>query len=389
MLIYAILWGCGEPEKEVEPSAEQGDILVDADGDGFLSDEDCDDNDGNIFPSAEEICDGFDNNCNGQADEDVQSTFYADSDGDGFGSQIITTQSCESPEGFVQQGTDCDDTDNLTFPGATEICDNKDNDCNSEIDEGLSITFFVDSDGDGFGDDNNQVEACQPEFGISQIAGDCDDSTADISPIASEICDDIDNNCNEEVDEGVLLTFYLDSDEDGYGDPEHPQEACSAPEGTVDNNEDCNDLETLAHPNFFEICDGVDNNCDNQVDEDSALDTVAFYADFDGDEHGDPNNITYACSTPENHVTTNDDCNDSNNSIYPNANEICDGEDNDCDDETDEEVVDSGNEYFLDADGDTFGDPEISMMACSKPEGYSENAYDCDDEDDDNYLSAP
>ena len=164
MLLYLSLFACGETEKISEPGSEEGNILVDSDGDGYLSDEDCDDSDGSIFPDAEEICDGFDNNCNGQADEDVQITFYADTDEDGFGSQNITTHACEAPEGFVQQGTDCDDTDNQTFPGATEICDSKDNNCNSSIDEDLNIPFFVDSDGDGFGDDENQIDACQPDF---------------------------------------------------------------------------------------------------------------------------------------------------------------------------------------------------------------------------------
>ena len=138
-----------------------------------------------------------------------------------------------------------------------------------------------------------------------------------------------------------------------------PQDGCEAPEGTVDNDEDCNDLETLAHPNFFEICDGVDNNCDGIIDEDTALDTVAFYADFDGDGHGDADNMSYSCSIPPNHAESNDDCDDANNSIYPDANEICDETDNDCDGEIDEEVINSGVTYYIDSDGDGFGDSRL------------------------------
>ena len=93
-MLALLIIACGEVEKESEPSTEEGNILVDQDGDGYLSDEDCDDSDGSIFPDAEEICDGFDNNCNGQADEGVTVTYFADSDSDGFGSPNITTDSC-------------------------------------------------------------------------------------------------------------------------------------------------------------------------------------------------------------------------------------------------------------------------------------------------------
>ena len=125
--------------------------MTDADGDGFFSNEDCDDNSADISPSAEEICDGFDNNCNGFADEDVTSTFYVDSDGDGFGNENIDIQACSAPTGYVSTATDCNDNDPLTYPAAPEICDDRDNDCNAEIDDGLGQDFYVDLDGDGFG----------------------------------------------------------------------------------------------------------------------------------------------------------------------------------------------------------------------------------------------
>ena len=78
------------------------DVVEDLDGDGFFSDEDCDDSDPNVHPNSDEICDGYDNNCNGLADEEVKITFYADSDGDGFGAETITTDACEVPNGFVE-----------------------------------------------------------------------------------------------------------------------------------------------------------------------------------------------------------------------------------------------------------------------------------------------
>ena len=226
-------------------------------------------------------------------------------------------------------GTDCNDLELIAYPSAEEVYveENFDNDCNGLIDDNpVDIgTWYLDSDGDGFGNENEIVEGCDLSIGLSSVSGDCDDTDPTVSPSREEVCDGIDNDCNGEVDDGVLLTFYADVDEDGYGDPNQSQQACEATEGMVDNGDDCNDLETLAHPNFFEICDGVDNNCDNQIDEDTALDTVAFYADFDNDGHGNPNNITYACNLPENHVTTSDDCDDANNLRSPSEVEDCDG----------------------------------------------------------------
>ena len=94
---------------------------------------------------------------------------------------------CEPDNGFVATGTDCDDSDDEVYPGSEEICDNKDNDCDSEVDEGLGSAFFVDADYDGFGDASTEVISCQLEVGMSTIDGDCDDANAQISPVAEEI----------------------------------------------------------------------------------------------------------------------------------------------------------------------------------------------------------
>ncbi len=104
---------------------------VDNDGDGSFSDEDCDDNNPDVFPGAEEICDGIDNDCNGMADDGLmQFTLYVDGDGDGFGvtsSEMIT---CELLSGYVETPDDCDDTNPTVYPGAEEVLDNDiDEDC--------------------------------------------------------------------------------------------------------------------------------------------------------------------------------------------------------------------------------------------------------------------
>ena len=285
--ISLLLVGCGEEVKVTiaEPSSD-GEVVVDSDGDGYTSNEDCDDSDPQIYPSAQEYCDGIDNNCNGQADEEVMTIFYADADGDGFGSDNITTEACEAPNGFVTNGSDCDDTDASAYPSAEESCDGVDNDCNGAIDDQLGEVFYVDSDGDGFGNEDDVREACTLEIGLSTLAGDCDDQDPTISPNASESCNEVDDDCNGEVDEGVAQAFYADLDGDSYGDEDNTLYACTLPSGYVQNTADCNDNDSLINPSGDEYCDGVDNDCDGDLDEDFSVDAVVFYEDNDSDSFG-------------------------------------------------------------------------------------------------------
>lgn len=109
---------------------------IDEDGDGFVpADGDCDDGDPTINPGAEEVCDGRDNDCNGEIDEGAAQTFYADADGDGFGDARVAVEACVPPDNYVAGGTDCDDDNAAIYPGATEECDGADNDCDGQIDE--------------------------------------------------------------------------------------------------------------------------------------------------------------------------------------------------------------------------------------------------------------
>lgn len=127
------------------------DSIVDNDGDGIPSNEDCDDNDPTVFPGAEEVCDGKDNDCNGIIDDGFQlSTYYIDSDDDGFGDPDSSVEDCEQPSGYVLDNTDCDDTDPNIFPGAVDILDNGiDEDCDGKDDsvgtydiDGVELKLF-------------------------------------------------------------------------------------------------------------------------------------------------------------------------------------------------------------------------------------------------------
>lgn len=239
---------------------------------GYVADSsDCDDNDANNFPGNDEICDNQDNDCDSlvdDADNDlVGTTYYLDSDGDGYGDPNMSQVACSPPADHVTDDTDCDDNNANAYPGNTEICDGVDNNCDGQIDEGLTTTYYKDNDMDTYGDPNNSIEACNPPAGYVTDDTDCDDNDANAYPCNTETCDGVDNNCDGQVDEGLTTTYYLDNDGDGYGDANNSLDDCSQPSGYVTDDTDCDDNDANNYPGNTEICDGQDNNCDGQVDE--------------------------------------------------------------------------------------------------------------------------
>ena len=181
----------------------------DADGDGVVASEDCNDADASVFPGAEETCNGVDDDCDDEIDEDVQETFYYDNDGDGFGNPLLSVEACTAPSGSVADGTDCDDTNAEIFPGAVDVCNELDDDCDDEIDEDGDETLYADMDGDGWGDDDAPGTGC-PGSGWALEGGDCDDDDPQVSPGQStDYCDGQDTDCDGDIDEDSKAGWSL------------------------------------------------------------------------------------------------------------------------------------------------------------------------------------
>ena len=433
LLALALSVGCGD-DSTMTPDASMEDVGTDG-GPECRSDRECDDglfcngaetcsDGGACVPGEEVLCDDgvactFD-----LCDDELDRCVFAppDEDGDGSGDAA-----CVDGEGNPL-GADCDDTDPLTFPGNPEVCDleGHDEDCDP-------TTFGRrDVDGDGFFD----AVCCNGDV----CGTDCDDLRANANPATTEVCDAIDNDCDDTVDEGVRVAGFVDADRDGFGDHDMPLEACAGRAGFVAEGgpDDCDDTDLNVNPGQLEICDGRDNDCDPATDDDDAV-PVEWYADLDGDGFGSrASGITISCVPPEGHSLRDTDCDDDDAGRHPAAAEMCngidddcngvadfeiapgdfedddgdglvdvacgalgtdcddrdasagpgtaescDGRDNDCDERVDEGAEDRS--WFADVDGDGFGtdgDPENpTIRSCVPPPGYVGNADDCADRD--------
>ncbi len=205
----------------------------------------------------------------------------------------------------------------------------------SDCADSSATLWYPDEDGDGYGTDAGLISACEQPAGTSALGGDCDDSSAEISPGAEELCATagVDDDCDGDVDEDSAAdasVWFTDSDGDGFGDSETAQSACAQPDGTLSQGGDCDDSNAEINPDAVDLCDDVDDNCSG--DETDALDAKTWYPDSDGDGFGDADGAFSTCDTPQNGLTDDSDCDDTNSTVNPDAEEVCNnGLDDDCD----------------------------------------------------------
>jgi uncharacterized protein (TIGR03382 family) len=263
---------------------------------------DCDDTDPDVYLGADEYCTTTDEDCDGI--DGLQelgvvdgTTFYVDDDGDGHGDPLRAVQACSAFTGLSVSADDCDDTDATVYPGAADTCgDAADTDCSgadgTPAEEAL---YHPDLDRDGFGDrEDVGTRGCESPPGGPWVVDDtdCDDTSSYVRPGAAEVCDGVDQDCDDLVDDldGVPeVTWFRDVDNDGFGDGDQAQTtSCGQPPGFVDRAGDCDDDERDVNPEAAEVCNGVDDDCDERVDldDDTVEGTVLGWKDVDGDSFG-------------------------------------------------------------------------------------------------------
>ncbi|MCP4917125.1 MAG: hypothetical protein GY913_09385 [Proteobacteria bacterium] len=380
MLLLLTALACRTKDVEVIDSSPPEDIAVDADGDGVDETTDCDDTNSSVYPgNAETPYNGTDDDCDEATPDD-------DLDGDGFA-----------------YADDCDDDSAEVNPDAIESCNGIDDDCNGSVDDAVGDTWYPDVDGDGYGDAELGVQSCDGATGYVADATDCDDRDAEVNPGATEICNELDDDCDGSIDEDVESTFYADADADGAGDAAVTSDSCEAGDGFVDNSDDCDDTSASVSPYATELCNDIDDDCDDEIDEDDAADATTWYEDADGDTYGNPDSTTVSCEAASGWVGNDDDCDDTDGDLNPDTvwyvdsdgdgygGDItvasCEQPSNFVDDSSDCDDGDADlnpdTVWYADTDSDGYGDSTSTTASCEQPSGYVDDATDCDDTADD------
>jgi hypothetical protein len=422
--------GAGLPVHACQPLAGR----VELDGD-------CDDDDPAVRPGAPESCDAIDNDCDGSVDEGP--VFIGpDDDGDGWFDAASGELVAACGPGLATAG-DCDDGVQGTYPGAVEVCNALDDDCDGRIDEdgcacdvvhegafvhqfcATSRTFAAARNAcqvSGYDLAVIQEPAEQTHLALETFARLDDDWWFGLELVNAEWrwidgslatytrwANDQPNNqsgdqfCGDYIAQNwpngrwndaacadanpyvceapcVERQVFRDADGDGEGDASITRLACGVSLGWALQSTDCDDQDGARAGGFAEACDAVDNDCDGDVDE--GVPVLSWFQDGDGDGFGSGAAVV-DCAPPEaGWVSAGGDCNDMDGGVNPAALEVCDGADQDCDGVDDDDPQD-GVLAYQDGDGDGFGDDAVFAVWCpgDEPADSSTVGGDCDDAD--------
>ncbi len=340
---------------------------------------DCNDSLSDANPAATELCDSVDNDCNGATDSGC------DDDLDGFcdGAMVAVGK----PASCKQGGGDCNDQNGAISPAAQEDCNTVDDDCDGHIDAADQKLKAAAPQCE------NQLGVCQGSAKPIALCKDgkwgaCDASVYAIYSSAFDVaadekaCDNLDNDCSGKVDDGC------DKDGDGYCDGK--KVVTLTPAVCLKGGGDCNDQIKGISPAAKETCDAgqVDENCNGSTDEENADACAPYYPDADKDGNGDKFGVArcLCAAEPKSFYTAEDntDCDDKKPGVFPGAKESCaTSEDDNCNGTINDQGAIDCVPYYVDFDGDGYGDKATSTVCLCQPKAgeklVATKGGDCND----------
>ncbi len=408
------------PEQEDFDLDGMGDACdPDIDNDGTKNDEDCEPMNKQAYPGAPEVCNGIDDDCDGETDEG-----FADTDGDGAADCVDVD---DDDDGIIDLEDNCPLTPNpdqldLDEDGVGDACDqdwdgdgvlNDVDNCPTtpnpnQVDldlDGLGNACDPDDDGDGVpdGDDicplnydpdqldtdgDGMGDACDPDDDNDgdPDSTDCAPKDPAINQFATETCDGVDNDCDgltDEVDAVGCAVYWYDADEDTYGTSDKKC-LCEPKDGyTATQSGDCNDADAAVNPGMTEVCgDNKDQNCNGVETEEDAIGCTVYYLDADGDGFGTTASKCVCAPQGDYKATKSGDCNDGDDTVKPGALEVCgNGKDDDCDGSQNDVGAVGCVNFYTDSDNDGYGVGTPQCLCVAQDLMRATQAGDCNDDD--------